>query len=518
MSGKITRKLARAAMSVLMSVSLLTAVGCTASKNADDGTEASDTTAAVTEAATTTAETDATESTSAEDNSMPVAASPVEYYGEMIVKGNEIVGSKTDSYVQVTGMSFFWSNWSQRFYTSDMVDKMVNEYNCEVIRASYGIQEDGVPYDTTDVDRIKEVVEAAIDEGVYVILDWHSHGAHNNPEEAIEFFSMMAQEYGSYDNVIFELYNEPKQINWSVVKEYSELVIPEIRKYSDNLIIVGSPTWSQDVDIASQDPVEGENIAYTLHFYAGTHKQYLRDKAERAMDNGVALFATEWGSVDSSGNGAINYESTAEWINWMNEKHISWCNWAVNDKDESSSIFDAEGEYTEAGNLLHAIIEGCTENAEWKTGKKNDIAPFEFNRDDYKVIEKPREIITHAVPGTIEAEDYSVMDGIQLESCGEGGQNVGYIETGDSISYSVDVQSAGEYTVSFRISSQDGGGVLSLEADGAELATVEVPQTGDWQKWETVTVTAALEEGEQELTIAVPSGGFNVNWMEFAAN
>ena len=523
MNDNLPRRLAGTAVSLLLSASLLTAAGCT--DNGADGTAQTEATAAVTEAHKDTAEEkdaedageETTEKKESDDNDTANAApSPVEYYGEMIVKGNEIVGAKTDSCVQVTGMSFFWSNWSQRFYTAEMVEKMADEYSCEVVRASYGIQDSGVPHDKSDVDRIKTVVDAAIDNGVYVILDWHSHGAQNNPEEAVDFFGMMAEEYGSYDNVIFELYNEPKNVDWPTVKEYAEIVIPEIRKHSDNLIIVGSPTWSQDVDIASEDPVDGENIAYALHFYAGTHKASLRSKAERALDNGIALFVTEWGSVDSSGNGAIDYDSTAEWINWMNENNISWCNWAVNDKDESSSIFNTAGDYTEAGNLLKYIISECNSNSEWKTGTQDEDKPFSFDREDYKVVEKPREIKTHSLPGKVEAEDYSEMDGIQLEGCGEGGQNIGYIETGDSISYSVDVKTAGEYTVSFRVASQDGGGVISLESEDGEVASAEVPKTGDWQSWETITVKAELEAGEQELTIGVPSGGFNVNWIEFA--
>lgn len=308
------------------------------------------------------------------------ALTPVEYYGEMLVQGNEIIGSKTNNYVQVTGMSFFWSNWSQRFYTAEMVEKMVNEYNCEVIRTPYGIQDNGLPYDISDIERIKTVVQAAIDNGVYIIIDWHSHGAHNQPEEATKFFSMMAKEFGSYDNVIFELYNEPKDVQWPAVKAYAEKVIPEIRKYSDNLIIVGTPTWSQDVDIAAEDPVDGENIAYALHFYAGTHTQFLRDKADKAMNNGIALFVTEWGSVDSSGDGDIDYTSTTEWINWKNENHLSWCAWAVNDKAESSSIFNSAYEYTETGNLLKAIIADCTAESEWKTGVPKPHKPLSYTK------------------------------------------------------------------------------------------------------------------------------------------
>ncbi|MBQ4796798.1 cellulase family glycosylhydrolase, partial [Pectobacterium versatile] len=108
---------------------------------------------------------------------------------------------------------------------------------------------------------------------MYVIIDWHSHSAENNRSEAIRFFQDMARKYGNKPNVIYEIYNEPLQVSWSnTIKPYAEAVISAIRAIDpDNLIIVGTPSWSQNVDEASRDPINGKNIAYTLHFYAGTH-------------------------------------------------------------------------------------------------------------------------------------------------------------------------------------------------------------------------------------------------------
>ena len=308
----------------------------------------------------------------------------VSYYGQMQTKGNKIVGSKTNNVVTVAGMSFFWSNWSQKYYTKDNVEKMKNDFNCEIVRAAYGVQDSGVPHDKTDEARIRTLVEAAIENDLYVIIDWHSHGAHNNPAEAKAFFSKMAKDYGKYDNVIFEIYNEPLQIPWATVKSYALEIIPAIREHSDNLIVVGTPTWSQDVDMASADPINDKNVAYTLHFYAGTHTDWIRQKAETALNKGIPLFVTEWGSVNADGNGGISYESTQQWINWMNQKGISWCNWAVNDKNETSSIYNSDGSYTEAGRFLKDIITRKSKNAEWKTGKPKAPENYVFNSGEYK--------------------------------------------------------------------------------------------------------------------------------------
>lgn len=293
------------------------------------------------------------------------ANTPVDYFGEMKVNGNHINGAKTNAPMQVQGMSFFWSNWSDKYWNSATVDRMVDEFKCEIVRASYGVDDHGTPYNYSDEDKVREVVREAIKKGIYVIIDWHSHGAYENPSAAKDFFSKMASEFGGYDNVIFEVYNEPKQISWGTVKSYAEQVIPVIRQYSNNLIIVGSPTWSQDVDAAANDPIHAENIAYTLHFYAGSHKQSLRDKGNYAMQKGLPLFVTEWGTCNADGSGAIDYASTTEWQNWMNQNSISSCNWSINDKDETASIFNNSG-LTESGNYLKSIFEDHSKIAEWR--------------------------------------------------------------------------------------------------------------------------------------------------------
>ena len=293
-------------------------------------------------------------------------SSPVAFYGEMKTDGNRIIGSKTGETVRVNGMSFFWSNWSQKYYTAEYVDLMADEFGCEVVRFPYGIDDNGVPYDKSDVERLDTVIEAAISKGLYVIIDWHSHGAHKNPNEAEEFFGRMAEKYGSYDNVIFEIFNEPKDTKWKEIREYAETIIPVIREHSDNLIVVGTPNWSQEVTAAAKTPVEGENIAYALHFYAGTHKEWLREYGDKALAAGIPLFVTEWGSVNADGNGGIDKASTAEWLEWMDDNELSSCVWAVNDKDESSSIFVINKVVSETGEFIKGVIKERTDKAAWR--------------------------------------------------------------------------------------------------------------------------------------------------------
>jgi endoglucanase len=223
----------------------------------------------------------------------------------------------------------------------------------------------------TEKNKVFSVISTCIDLGVYVIVDWHDHNAHNNQGEAIDFFAEVARLYGGSPNLIYEIYNEPFAVSWfNTIKPYAETVIDTIRKIDpDNLIIVGTPNWSQDVDSAAVNPLQYSNIAYALHFYAATHKQYLRDKASIALEKGLALFVSEWGTCESSGSGKLDTLETEIWFDFMARNNISWCNWSVADKDETASALkpgaDEFGNWdpddlTSSGDLVRKKIIGLT--------------------------------------------------------------------------------------------------------------------------------------------------------------
>ena len=152
-------------------------------------------------------------------------------------------------------------------------------------------------YDADSIDamnKLYRVIDAAIANDMYVIADWHTHK--NTLDNAKKFFTAVTEKYGDTPNILYEIWNEPETVKWDEVKAYAEEIIPLIRKKAPNsVIIVGSPTWDQDVDIASESPLKYDNLLYSLHFYAATHKQPLIDKAEKAIANGLPLIISECG-------------------------------------------------------------------------------------------------------------------------------------------------------------------------------------------------------------------------------
>lgn len=266
-------------------------------------------------------------------------ATIVDYYGQIHVSGNKIV-DKNGSQVALHGMSLFWSQWGGSYYNEKCIKWLRDDWKCTIVRASMGIENGGyLTNSATESQKVFAVIDACIKYGIYVIVDWHDEHAQDHLSQAKTFFSTVAQKYGDKPNIIYEIFNEPLQVSWStVVKPYAEAVIKSIRQFDpDNLIVVGNPKWSQDVDIAAKDPVIDNNVAYTLHFYTSTHGQSLRNKAIAAMNSGVALFVTEFGISEASGTGNINLTETNLWMNFLDTYNLSSCNWSVIDKAETSA-------------------------------------------------------------------------------------------------------------------------------------------------------------------------------------
>jgi len=260
-------------------------------------------------------------------------AQTVKVNGALKVEGTKLVNQKGQPVV-LRGMSLGWHNWWPRFYNAGAVSWLQKDWGCTVIRAAIGVEPDSgyIKLPVWGMQKAKTVIDAAIKDGLYIIVDWHSH--HIRQQEAKQFFTEIATAYGKYPNIIYEIFNEPAENTWPEVKAYSIELIKTIRAIDpDNVILVGSPHWDQDVQLVADDPIKGyKNLMYTLHYYAGTHKQDLRNRGDYALRKGIPLFISESGGMDHTGDGPIDIPEWTKWIEWSEKNKISWVNWCITDK------------------------------------------------------------------------------------------------------------------------------------------------------------------------------------------
>lgn len=257
----------------------------------------------------------------------------------LAVQGTQLVNSKGEKVI-LRGVSYGWHQFWPRFYNPSTVAYLSQEWGAQVLRASMGVELKNGYLENPQhgIDCVQKVVDAAIEKGVYAIIDWHSHGIRQ--EEAKEFFTQMATRYKGIPNVIYEIFNEPVEDSWEQVKTYAIEVIKAIRAVEpDAVILVGCPHWDQDIHLAADDPIVGyRNIMYTVHFYANTHGKWLRDRSEYALKKGLPIFVSECAGMEASGDGPLNLEEWQKWLDWMQQHSISWIAWSVSDKDETCSM------------------------------------------------------------------------------------------------------------------------------------------------------------------------------------
>ena len=271
------------------------------------------------------------------------------YYGKLHVNG-KFLSDKNNKPVQLKGISTHGIAWFPQYINKDTFKTFKEDWNMNVIRLSMYTEDYG-GYCSSDNNQkeylkslIYKCIDAAKELNMYVIVDWHILNDKNpliHVDEAIKFFNEVSSKYGNDPHILYEICNEPNgDTSWEDIKSYSNKVIPVIRNNApDSIIIVGTPNWSQDVDIASESPIENyDNLMYSLHFYADTHKDDLRNKMNKAIENGLPIFVTEYGLCDASGNGSINIPESNKWINALNKNNISYVAWNLSNKDESSAI------------------------------------------------------------------------------------------------------------------------------------------------------------------------------------
>ena len=316
----------------------------TSSTTTTTTTTATSTSSSATPTSTSTTTTTITTTTTTIPPANPCPVSPVGFVaknGQLKTVGNKIV-NKDNVITVLRGVSLFWSQWMGQFYNYNVVSTLVNDWNITVIRAAMGVEMGGyLTNPDLEKQKVVNVIEAALSLGIYVIIDWHDHNANQHQNQAITFFTDIAHTYGNCPNVIFEVFNEPEWQSWnSVIKPYHEALVSSIRTKSQNLILLGSSNWSQKLDEVANNPLDSTsytNIAYTVHFFAATHKQWLRDLVQLAINKNLPVFASNSGPSESSGDGYVDTSEFGTWLSFLESNFISWVVWAVDDKAESSA-------------------------------------------------------------------------------------------------------------------------------------------------------------------------------------
>lgn len=289
--------------------------------------------------------------TTQDDNSSRAAGSVVTNpTGKLKVTGSKLTDAAGNP-VQLRGISTHGIAWFPDYINAECFKELHDNFGINVIRLAMYTAEYNGYCNGGDRDYLKGLIDSGVkyaaDNGMYVIIDWHilSDGNPNTHiNEARQFFDEISAKYAGYDNVIYEICNEPNGgTSWQEIKGYANEIIPIIRSHSsDAVILVGTPNWSQYVDQALADPITGyENIMYTFHFYAATHRDDMRQTLQNVVNAGLPVFVSEFGICDASGNGGIDEEQSGKWIRMLDDNRISYVIWNLSNKNETSSLISS---------------------------------------------------------------------------------------------------------------------------------------------------------------------------------
>ena len=290
--------------------------------------------------------------------------------GALQVKGTQLC-DKEGNPVVLRGISTHGLQWFPQYVNREAFREFRTDWHMNAVRLAMYTAEGG--YCEGGAEKQAEL-EALVDRGIqyakeadlYVIADWHILADRNpltHKEEAKAFFARLSGKHRNENHIIYEICNEPNgETTWADIKAYASEVIPVIRANDpDAVILVGTPNWSQYVDQAAADPISGYgNLMYTLHYYAATHREDLRMRAENALKKGLPIFVSEYGICDASGNGGIDRAEAEAWWSFLDGHGISRIQWNLSDKQETSAVLRSG-----CGKLSGFAVSDLSESGRW---------------------------------------------------------------------------------------------------------------------------------------------------------
>ncbi len=275
-------------------------------------------------------------------------------HGALSVEGACLTDQNGDP-IRLYGMSTHGIAWFPQYVSYDTFCTLRDDWNTNCVRLALYSDEYNGYSSGGDQEELTGLVRSGIDYatelGMYVIVDWHvlhDQDPNVHKEDALDFFREISSLYRDHTNILYEICNEPNgYATWDSVRSYADEVIPVIRENDeDAVILVGSPSWSQNIDEAAASPLEFDNVMYTLHFYAATHTDDLRNRLETCVNNGLPVFVSEFGMCDASGNGGNDFVQAEKWMELLDEYQISFFCWSLANKDETCCVLNPGCEKT----------------------------------------------------------------------------------------------------------------------------------------------------------------------------
>lgn len=284
---------------------------------------------------------------------------PVGKHGALSVKKVDAYAAPTivdenGNAVQLRTASTHGVQWFPAYVNKEGFQSLRDEWGLNAVRLAIYPREGGYLQGNQSLmdSKIVEGVEAAKELGMYIIIDWHvlAYNPNEDMDAAKTFFKKYATKYKDYDNVIFEICNEPTGTPWyngsgNDLYTYCKEVSKVIRDCgNDSIIICGTNDWSQRVDEVAAKPLKNdgfENIMYSIHFYAATHYDNIKNNFKSAIASGTPVFATEFGVCDASGNGGYDLSNADDWMSLFEENNVSYACWSLCNKAESASYLDS---------------------------------------------------------------------------------------------------------------------------------------------------------------------------------
>ncbi|WP_199915426.1 cellulase family glycosylhydrolase [Aquimarina spinulae] len=278
--------------------------------------------------------------------------------GQLQVKGLKLCNQYGHP-IQLRGMSTHGIQWYGKCVTDSSLDVLANDWDADILRISLYVQEGGYETDPAGFTaKVAKMISMATDRGMYALVDWHqlTPGDPNfNTENAKAFFTDIATQFKDYNNIIYDICNEPNKsgseqnggVPWSKIKNYGDTIIPVIRAIdADAPILIGTHGWAslgisdgKSAKDIVDNPLNFPNIMYTFHFYAASHQDLYYNELDWASDR-LPIFVTEFGTQNYAGEGPNDFVMTQKYLDLLRRKKISWTNWNYSDDHRSGAIWN----------------------------------------------------------------------------------------------------------------------------------------------------------------------------------